>query len=118
MARRRQLISLGMPSALAEYVVGKPQSLVLAGSSATDAAKIVEAKVLFTTASAGGAILPQSDPGDEYELKNESGNTATIYPPTGATINGTTSFSMATAKSAKVWFSTPTACHTNPTVAS
>lgn len=118
MARARELMSAGFSAQQAQAILGIPQSLVLAGSSASDAAKITAAKVLLTTASAGGAILPASDKGDDFEIKNESGNTCTLYPPTGATINGTTSLSVATAKSCRVWFSSPTACHSTPTVVS
>lgn len=116
--RRTQAMGMGMPGGLAEFVAGKPQSLVLAGSTSADAAKITEAIVLLTTASAGGAILPSSSPGDTYMIKNESGNTCTLYPPSGATINTTTSLSVATAKSVVIFFSSSTACHSIPTVAS
>lgn len=118
MARQKELMSAGLSALQAQAIVGIPQSLTLAGSSASDATKITAAKVLITTSSAGGAILPASDKGDDYEIKNEAGNTCTLYPPTGATINGTTSLSVATAKSVRVWFSSATACHSTPTVAS
>jgi hypothetical protein len=117
MTRIKSLMSAGHPALAAQAIVGLVQSTTLAGSSASDARAITASKVLFTGGT-GGAILPASDAGDEFEIKNEAGATCTLYPPTGATINGTTSVSMATAKSAKVWFSSPTACHTNPTVPS
>jgi hypothetical protein len=121
MAVTKRLMSMGFSAAQAQEVVGPVTSTTAAGSAASDARVITTPKTLFTTASAGGAALPASLPGDEYELKNESGNTVTLYPSVTAgtvTINGTTSVSLATAKSCKVWFSSPTACHTNPTVPS
>lgn len=117
MPRVKSLMSTGQSASQAQAIVGLVQSTTLAGSSATDARLITATNVLFTSGS-GGAILPASDPGDTFRIKNESGNTCTLYPPTGATINGTTSLSVATAKSVLVFFTSPTACHTIPTVAS
>ncbi len=118
--RQTDAMGVGTSAAQAKALSGGPtQSLLIAGSSAADATKITSSKVLMTTAGGtGGAILPSSTPDDDYMIKNESGQTATLYPPTGATINGTTSLSMATAKSVVVFFSSATACHTIPTVAS
>jgi len=96
------------------------QSLALAGSAASDATKISGELVLIASGS-GGLALPPSDKGDTYLIKNESGNTATLYPSSTAgtvTINATTSLSMATAKSVIIFFSSATACHSIPTVAS
>lgn len=118
MARQTKLMSAGTPAVQAQAIVGEVQSLTLAGSSATDATKITGECVIITTSSAGGAILPVSNKGDTFFIKNEAGNTCTLYPPTGATINATTSLSIATAKSVIVFFSSATACHTIPTVAS
>lgn len=121
MAMIRRLMAMGFSAQQAKQIVGEVQSLVLAGSAASDAAKITSPNVLLTTASAGGAALPPSDAGDFYFIKNESGNTATLYPSITAgtvTVNTTTSLSIATAKSAIIFFSSPTACHSIPTVAS
>jgi len=117
MARQTKLMSAGTPATQAAAIVGDVQAaLVLAGTTAADAAKITGECVLMTSGT-GGAILPSSTKGDTYLLKNESGATCTLYPPTGATINATTSLSMATAKSVVVFFTSATACHTIPTVA-
>ena len=117
MPRQTKLMSAGTSATQAAAIVGDVQAtLVLAGTTATDAAKITGECVLMTSGT-GGAILPSSTRGDTYLLKNESGATCTLYPPTGATINATTSLSMATAKSVIVFFSSATACHTIPTVA-
>jgi hypothetical protein len=45
MARARELMSAGMPASQAQAILGRPQSLVLAGSTAADAAKITASKV-------------------------------------------------------------------------
>lgn len=117
MARQTKLMSTGTSALQAQAIVGETQSLALAGSSATDATKITGECVIMASGS-GGAILPVSNKGDTFLIKNESGNTCTLYPPTGATINATTSLSVATAKSVLVFFTSATACHTIPTVAS
>jgi hypothetical protein len=119
MAKRLKLMSLGFSSAQTEAMVGEAGSIALAGSTAADATIITSECTLIASGS-GGAALPASDKGDTYLIKNESGNTATLYPSKTAgtvTINATTSLSMATAKSVIVFFTSPTACHTIPTVA-
>jgi hypothetical protein len=121
MPRQATLLSAKLPALAAQAICGNVQSTTAAGSTAADATKITSGMVLFTTASAGGAALPPSQPGDSFEIKNESGATVTLYPSSTAgtvTINTTTSLSVPTAKSCRVWFSSPTACHSTPTVVS
>ena len=115
MSTAKKLLSAGAPVGLAQAINGTVQTLTLAGSASTDAAKIT-GEIVLISAGTGGAILPASDAGDTFLIKNESGNTATLYPPSGATINTTTSLSVPTAKSVQVFFSSNTKCHTNPTV--
>jgi len=113
-------MSAGTPAAQAQAIVGTVQTATLAGSTAADAVKITATNVLIS-AGTGGAALPPADPGDRFHIKNESGNTCTLYPSSTAgtvTINTTTSLSIATAKSVVIFFSSPTACHSIPTVAS
>jgi len=117
MPKQAKLMSAGLAPLTAQAVAGTVQSLALAGSTAADATKVTGECVLIASGT-GGLILPASNAGDSYLIKNESGNTATLYPPTGATINTTTSLSVATAKSVIVFFSSGTACHSIPTVAS
>lgn len=118
MPRVKSIISSGQHALQAQAIVGLVQSSTLAGSSSSDARAITASNVLFTGGS-GGAILPSgNDPGDTFRIVNASGNTCTLYPPSGATINGASSFSMATAKSVHVVFFTPTDCRTIPVVAS
>lgn len=117
MPRAKSLMSAGHSALAAQAITGLVGSIALAGSSATDATKITTSNVLIASGT-GGAILPPSDAGDNFRIKNESGNTCTLYPPSGATINTTTSLSVATAKSVVIFFSSPTACHSIPTVPS
>lgn len=116
--RQTQALATGTPAITAKGLGGEVQSLTLAGSSATDATPITAPKVIITTSSAGGAILWAPTPGDAVDLKNEAGATCTLYPHSGGTINGTTSLSVATAKSVRVFASSATAWHSIPTVAS
>lgn len=121
MARKRDLLSAGLSALSADAIGGTVQTVTLAGSAADDATKITKSIVLIGTSSAGGAALPPSDAGDIFFIKNEGGNTMTLYPSSTAgtvTVNTTTSLSVATAKSVVIFFSSPTACHSIPTVAS
>ena len=121
MPRQAEIRAAGNHPLAAKAISGSVQSAALAGSTAADATKITSACFLATTSSAGGVALPPSEPGDVFHIKNEAGNTMTLYPSATAgtvTINGTTSLSLATAKSVTIFFSSPTACHSIPTVAS
>ena len=114
------MMSAGLSASQADAIGGTVQTVTLAGSTAADATKIHRSIVLIS-AGTGGAALPSSNAGDRFYIKNESGNTCTLYPSSTAgtvTINTTTSLSVATAKSVVVFFSSPTACHSIPTVAS
>lgn len=118
MAKRGKLMRVGFSAAQTEQMVGEAGTLALAGSAASDAALITKELTLVSSGT-GGLALPPSDKGDTYLIKNESGNTGTLYPSKTAgtvTINGTTSVSFPTAKSVIVFFTSPTACHTIPTV--
>lgn len=121
MAKRLKLMTVGFSAGQTEAMAGTVQSAAMAGSTAADATLITGECVLITTSSAGGLALPPSDKGDAYLIKNEGGATCTLYPSKTAgtvTINGTTSVSVGDAKSVLVFFSSPTACHTIPTVPS
>lgn len=116
--RQTLAIGSGTAPAQAKGLGNDVQSLVLAGSTSADATQITSPKVIITTSSAGGAILWAPTPGDSVMIKNEGGNTCTLYPHSGGTINATTSLSVATAKSVVVFASSATAWHSIPTVAS
>lgn len=76
------------------------------GSSAGTAFSVSACNTYFTTVAAStGAILPPGNTGgpstvslgDEYMIANVGGAaTLTVYPPTGGTINGGTSATVAT----------------------
>lgn len=121
MAKRGKLMRMGFSAAQTEAMAGTVQSAAMAGSTAADATLITGECVLITTSSAGGLALPPSDKGDTYLIKNEGGATCTLYPSKTAgtvTINGAASLSVGDAKSVIVFFTSATACHTIPTVAS
>lgn len=102
MPRANSLLSAGVPAGAAQALLGAPTTIALAGSTQTDATAITTACANITSGS-GGARLPAMNVGDSVEVFNVSGNTASIYPATGQTINALSAngaISMATAKSA------------------
>lgn len=117
--RQTEAMSAGTPALQAKALAGAPATVSGAGTTATDATVTGAANILINGgAGSSGVRLLAASPGDVINVKNESGQTILLYPPTGATINTTTSLSMATAKSVTVFFSSSTACHSIPTVAS
>lgn len=113
MARASKLMAAGMGVLAAKMIGGEcDSSFTTAGSTSADAAKITKEITRLTTVGASsGAILPVSDPGDIYWLYNSSGTTATIYPPSGATINASaSSLSLPTAKACAIVFDSGTHC--------
>jgi len=93
-------------------------ALVATGSTAADALQLSAVWNTFTTGSAGGAKLQPTEAGAVVGIRNDSGNTITVYPwNTSSTINaGATSLTIATAKtvllfapSATTWASITTA---------
>ena len=91
--------------------------LVATGSDAAGALQLSADWNTFTTGSAGGAKLPPTEAGAVVGIRNDSGNTITVYPATGSTINAAAaSVTLATAKtmllfavSATTWASITTA---------
>ena len=77
-------------------------ALVATGSTAADALQLSAVWNTFTTGSAGGAKLQPTEAGAVVGIRNDSGNTITVYPfNTSSTINaGAASFTIATAKTA------------------
>lgn len=102
-----RLMGSGLAAQAAQNICGDVgDGLVAAGSSATDALQLSAAnnQVATTTASTG-VKLPPTEPGAVILVRNSGASTLTVYPPTGSTINGTTSASILTAKGA-VFFAT------------
>jgi len=92
--------------------------LVATGSSITDALQLSAVFNTITTSSAStGVILPPTEVGAMIGIRNDSGQTITIYPKAGSTINAAaSSLTIATAKtmllfatSATTWASVLTA---------
>ncbi len=90
------------PNSTGAICGGGTAALVATGSTAADALQLSTSMNRFTTGSAGGAKLQPTEMGAEVWLRNDSGNTITVYPfSTASTINaGSSSFTVATAKTA------------------
>ena len=96
--RQTLAIGSGTPPAQAKGLGGDVATILMAGSDAATATPITTPKVLISTSSAGGAILFAPTPGDSVCLVNAGGATCTLYPNTGALINGAANLSVPTAK--------------------
>jgi hypothetical protein len=76
------------------------------GSTATDALSVSAVVVRSaTTASGTGVKLPAPEAGAMMVVRNDGAETLTVYPPTGSTINGSASDSIAAGK-ANLYFGT------------
>ena len=93
-------------------------ALVAVGSTIADALQLSAVwNTLTTSASGTGVILPPTEVGAVVGIRNDSGQTITVYPKSGSTINAAAStLSVATAKtvllfatSATTWASVTTA---------
>ena len=93
-------------------------ALVAVGSTIADALQLSAVwNTLTTSASGTGVILPPTEVGAVVGLRNDSGQTITVYPKSGSTINAAAStLSVATARtvllfatSATTWASVTTA---------
>ena len=93
-------------------------ALVAVGSTIADALQLSAVWNTITTSSSGtGVILPPTEVGAMIGIRNDSGQTVTVYPKAGSTINAAAStLSIATAKtvilfatSATTWASVLTA---------
>jgi len=118
MAIPSRILSAGnSPLATVSIAGDGATGLVATGSTAADALQLSAVWNTFTTGSAGGAKLPPTEVGAMVGIRNDSGNTITVYPATSSTINAAASnVSLATAKtmilfatSATTWASVTTA---------
>ena len=75
-------------------------ALVAVGSTIADALQLSAVWNTITTSSAStGVILPPTEVGAMIGIRNDSGQTVTVYPKAGSTINAAAStLSVATAK--------------------
>lgn len=84
--------------------------IVATGTTTADAFLIAAVNNFVTTSSAStGVKLPPGSAGDAIFIMNRAGQAVIVYPPTGATINATTSFSQTSAKGALYIYSSATA---------
>lgn len=81
-------------------------ALTATGSSATDALQLSAVVSRVSTAAAStGVKLPAPEAGAMMVVRNDGANTLTVYPPTGSTINGSASNTIAAGK-ADLYFGT------------
>ena len=100
MATPSELMGLGLPALVAK-ALGQSMSgtLTATGSTATDALAVTDGALYFgTVAASTGCILPNASGACITAINNGGASTLTVYPATGQTINGTTSFSVTNAK--------------------
>ncbi|GAA0696365.1 hypothetical protein ISN75_06845 [Dyella marensis] len=99
MAIGKRLTGSGLSPLQTTNIIGDVDPAVTAvGTNAATAYAIGSANTTVTTAASGtGLILPAgASPWDEYSIANRGANTIAIYPPTGGTINGGASATIAT----------------------
>lgn len=104
MATTQDFMGLGTPAAVASLLGYNPTSLTCTGTSAGTAAAITSKLVNLTAASSQtGAILPSGlTLGSRSYVACTSSTSAVLYPPTGATINGASSLTIAQNKTAEI----------------
>ena len=114
----RVLASGNSPLATTSICGDGATALVAVGSTIADALQLSAVWNTITTSSSGtGVILPPTEVGAMIGIRNDSGQTVTVYPKAGSTINAAAStLSVATAKtvilfatSATTWASVLTA---------
>lgn len=101
MAIPSRVLAAGNSPLSTETICGSgATALVATGSSITDALQLSAVWNTLTTSSAStGVILPPTEVGAMIGLRNDSGQTVTIYPKAGSTINaGSSTVTVATAK--------------------
>ena len=78
--------------------------LTAAGTNAATALQLaVSYNVVGTTASSTGVKLLKTENGACMVVVNDGANSLTVYPPTGSTIDGSASVSIATTKRRIFW---------------
>lgn len=96
----RVLASGNSPLATTSICGDGATGLVAVGSSASDALQLSAVWNAITTSSAStGVKLPPTEVGNVIGIRNDSGQTITVYPSTGSTVNAAAaSVTLATAK--------------------
>ena len=102
MAFPSRIMGAGNSSLSAQVICGEGAvGLVATGTTAADALQLnVSNNTITTSAASTGVKLPPTEVGAQVIVRNDSGQTVTIYPyDTNSTINaGATSVTVATAK--------------------
>ncbi len=90
MALAARVMSGGFSAGQAIALAGDIASNVTAAGSTQGTATAIKASINYigTAAASTGVILPAAQPGDSLTIYNGGANTLTIYPPSGAKING------------------------------
>lgn len=102
MAFPSQVLGSGLAPLSVTAICGDVQATVTAaGTTANDATSVSAANVRVSTAAASTGIrVPAAEPGAVMFIRNDGANTLTVYPASGGTINGSSSTTIAAAKSA------------------
>lgn len=101
MAITSRVLSAGSSPLLSSAICGDGATgLVAVGSSATNALQLSAVwNTITTSASSTGVKLPPTEVGNLVGIRNDSGQTITVYPSTGSTVNAAAaSVTLATAK--------------------
>lgn len=101
MAIPSRVLASGNSGLATETICGNGTTgLVAVGSTIADALQLSAVFSTITTSSSGtGVILPPTEMGAMIGIRNDSGQTITVYPKSGSTINAAAStLSIATAK--------------------
>ena len=112
-----------LPSAAAKWIFGTHENVTAVGTTASDGYQVRTRSVDITGGSGKCVVLPAAvgDGIEIYFIRNSSGNTNEVIPPSGGTINALSAnsgYSMATAKSAVFIAKSASAYYTIPIVAS
>jgi hypothetical protein len=111
MAKASELGVSGIGPLSTQAVLGSVATgLVAVGATAVTSLQLGAVNNFVTTsAAATGVMLPAGGAGDVIFIMNRAGQALIVYPPTGATVNNTTSFSQTSAKGAFYVYSSATA---------
>lgn len=104
MSQRISIVRAGVQMSAANRIVGTVSStLTAAGTSQTDALLLVsDINEVTSTGASSGVLLQPAVKGDEIFIYNIGGNTLSVYPPVGDSINAVATngaYTMADAKS-------------------
>ena len=104
------LMGLGTPANQAAAMAGGGATgLVATGTTATDALQLSASWNAITTSSASTGVRLPNVSGGFIGIRNDSGQTITVYPFTGATVNAAaSSVTLATAKTMILFQTSPT----------